>query len=69
MRLRMTTGVMAAMALASAVALESQESVPPQPAAPAAQGAAPSMNTARHAAALAAGSRALHYCTDLFRQA
>jgi CubicO group peptidase (beta-lactamase class C family) len=65
MRLRVTTAVMAAMAIASAVSLKGQEPARTQPAA-SAQVAPPSMNTARHAAALAAASRALHYCTGLF---
>ena len=47
------------------LSLHGQEPARPRPATTA-QEDTPSMNTARHAAALAAASRALHYCTGLF---
>ena len=62
--MRMTMAMMAALTL-TGLSLRGQEPAQTRPAT-AAQVAAPSMNTARHAAALAAASRALHYCTGLF---
>ena len=61
----MTTAMMAAVTLMSGSPLRGQEPAQPRPAA-AAQADAPRMSTARHAAALAAASRALHYCGGLF---
>jgi CubicO group peptidase (beta-lactamase class C family) len=62
--MRMTMAMIAALAL-TGLSLRGQEPAQTRPAT-AAQAEAPSMNTVRHAAALAAASRALHYCTGLF---
>ena len=61
--MRLTMAGLVAVTLAFGLALHAQE--PARPAGTA-QEDAPSMNTARHAAALAAASRALHYCGGLF---
>jgi CubicO group peptidase (beta-lactamase class C family) len=55
--------MMVAVTLVSGLRLYGQEPAQPRPVAQEGQA---SMNSARHAAALAAGSRALHYCTGLF---
>ena len=64
--MRMTTAVTFAATLTCTVCLGGQEPARPRPAALAQEAAAPAMNTPRHAAAMAAASRALHYCTGLF---
>ena len=63
--MRLTIAGLVAVTLAFGLTVNGQEPAQPRPAAPA-QEALPPMNTARHAAALAAASRALHYCTGLF---
>ena len=63
--MRMMTALIAAVTFASGLSLHGQEPVQPRPATPAQQSTS-SMHTVRHAAALAAASRALHYCTGLF---
>lgn len=60
----MTTAVLAVVTLIG-LSLRGQEPAQTRQASPA-QAEAPRTNTARHAAALAAASRALHYCTGLF---
>lgn len=63
--MRTTTAVIAGVTIICGLSVRGQEPARPQPAAAAQEGASRA-NTARHAAALAAASKALHYCTGLF---